>query len=133
MSYQVKIYSNDAFYETFCEWLNTHRMPVIKKTLLPRKVFVCYNSKEEACYASWFYETDSNLAWIGYTVSNKKVKYENKKESLKHLIKHIVTYSKELGFEMLFTTSSEESIMKTLNENQFSKGDINVTHFFKNL
>lgn len=132
MSFQVKKHSKDDFYETFCNWLNSQSFPLINKEVLPEIVFVCSND-DVPCYCVWVYFTNSKLAWIAFPASNKNVNYKKKQGGLTFLINYVCDYLKRKKTLTVFTTSGTESVIKSLEENNFEIGDSKISHFIKKL
>lgn len=132
MLFSVKKYSKEEFYEIFSKWLETQNFPSINKEVLPNNCFVCY-ADEIPCYCVWVYFTDSKLAWIAFPASNKNVNYNNKIGGLDFLINYVCNYLKNKKMLTVFTTSSTDSVTRSLEKNNFEIGDSNVSHFFRKL
>ncbi len=132
MSFVVKKHSKEEFYKIFSKWLETQNFPSINKEVLPNNCFVCFVD-EIPCYCIWVYYTDSKLAWIAFPASNKNVNYNKKKGGLEFLINYVCDYLKNKKVLTVFTTSSTDSVTKSLEKNYFEIGDSNVSHFFRKL
>lgn len=127
-----KVLTKD-FYPTMVEWWKGNDFKIVSPSLLPEFTFVSYNTKGTATYSMCFYNTDSNLAWIGWQLKNPTVKKEDKVDNLKQLFKHMETYAKSLGYHILFTTSNTKPVEDVMLNLQYNVGDVNVKHYLKQL
>lgn len=123
--------NTSEFYPTMCEWWGQHGFPEVPITMLPKEVFVCYNSDGEPIYCVNVYYTDSLLCWLGWQISNKKVK--NRDGGLDFLIKEVTNYLSILGFKHIFTTSKTKPVEDSLEKSGYAIGDTGVNHYVKNL
>jgi len=130
MEFTVKKQATDSFYETFKGWLSEHKFPEISRLILPENVFVCY-SDGEPVYSTFFYFTDSKLAWVGFPASNKNIPYKNREKGLEFLMEYIVKYAKRKKMAMIITTSGTEAVIKACNGAGFLLGDENVNHYLR--
>lgn len=130
MGFEIKKHQKLEFYETFVKWCNQHKFPRISEEVLPENVFVCYNEDEIPVYCVWFYYTDSKLAWLAFPVSNNKIDYKKRKFGFDFLMIQIANYAKKKNIKMLFTTSSTESVVNSLDKAGFVQGDLNVNQYF---
>jgi hypothetical protein len=127
-----KVLTKD-FYPTMVEWWKGNNFTVVSPSILPEFTFVIYNSNGDPTYSMCFYNTDSNLAWVGWQLKNPKIRKEDRGDNLKSLFEHIEKYAKGLGYHILFTTSNTkpvENIMVNLN---YKVGDVGVNHYIKQL
>lgn len=125
-----KIKTKD-FYETMVDWCKGNNFAIISPSILPEYTFVVYNSSNIPTYSVCFYNTDSNLAWIGWELKNPTVKKQDKQNNLVSLFNHIEQYAKSQGYQLLFTTSSTKPIVDTLLGLGYKEGDVNVNHYLK--
>lgn len=133
MIFKVKKHNTDDVYEMMCEFWDLHKFPKISRKILPKNTFVVYVNDVPA-YTTSFYFTDSeSLAWLGWQISNPKLKYKDKKGALTHLMNYICEYAKSNNIKMILTTSSTESAITSLKESGFQEGDMNVNHYIKTL
>jgi len=121
------------FYPTMVNWWKGNNFNVVSPSMLPEFTFVVYNDSDVPTYSMCFYNTDSNLAWIGWQLKNPKVDKKDKVFNLIHLFKHIEEYAKDLGYEILFTTSNTKPIEDIMGNLNYSIGDIDVKHYLKQL
>lgn len=127
---EVKIVKTKDFYDTMCEWWDAHNFPRVSPSMLPEKTFVCY-LKDTPIYSTCFYNTDSNLCWLGWQITNPKVKKEDKKGGLELLFSEIEKYARYVEYHIIFTTSNTSSVERALVNRKFTVGDTDVNHYIK--
>lgn len=126
------IFRTEDFYNTMVEWWKGHNFTPVPPSMLPEYTFVVYN-EDVPVYSMCFYNTDSNLAWLGWQIRNPKVTKDESKGKLQELFKDIEEYSKSLNYQVLFTTSNTPSVERTMINSGFKRGDLNVNHYIKNI
>ena len=129
MAFKVKKYPKNEFYETYIKWCDDHKFPRISDLWLPEFCFVCYD-EETPIYVSWFWFTNSKIAWQGFMASNKKYSHKKKVGGMDFLFTHIENYAKRKNIVTVFTTSSTDSIEKGLVRSGYIVGDT-ANHYFK--
>ena len=125
----IRVETGD-FYKTMEQWWDGHNFPHVSVDILPKYTFVCYNDKIPI-YSCCFYNTDSDLAWVAWQISNPKVPYHMKSGGLEILFEEMEKYAKHLKYKMLFTTSHTPQVVDALLSQEFAKGDENVDHYIK--
>lgn len=130
---KVKLINTEEVYDMINGWLNGHKLPSLPKTILPKSTFVCYNDKDTPVYSMCFYNTDSDLCWIGFQVSNPEVSKEKTKGGFDLLFKSAEEYARHLGYKLMLTTSSTPSVIGALSNNGFVEGDTGVNQYLKEL
>lgn len=126
------IFRTEDFYNTMVDWWKAHSFTPVSPSMLPEHTFVIYDG-DIPTHSMCFYNTDSNLAWVGWQLRNPNTTKEQSKGKLKQLFAEIEEYSKSLGYHVLFTTSNTPSVEKVMIDNDFIKGDIGVNHYIKTL
>lgn len=81
--------------------------------------------------AGYLYETNSNMAWCEYIVSNKEYNDSDRKEAILLLIKAISTSAKEKGFKFVFTTLSNQPLISKYKQCGFIESDSGCTNMVK--
>lgn len=127
---EVKLVSTKEFYPTMEKWWDGHNMPHVSPSILPNNTFIVYNNSKPI-YSMCFYNTDSNLAWVGWQLSNPEVNKEDKKGCFSFLFTEVEKYARMVGYQVIFTTSNTPSVVKILNEREFIVGDNSVKHYTK--
>lgn len=120
----------EEFYSEFCKFCDQHKFPRIHSEVLPELCFVCYLDNTPV-YCVWLYRTDSKLAWLSFPISNKNIVFNQRKGGLEFLFNYVESYCKRKGVKILFTTSSTESIIESLEKQGWEIGDKNVNHYSK--
>lgn len=130
---KVKLTKTKDSYNMMKSWWEGHGFPTVSPSILPESTFVCYNEEDIAVYSMCFYNTDSDLAWIGWQVSNPNIDKEQTKGCFDYLFKAIEQYARHLEYKVILTTSATDSVVSTLLNNGYNKGDEQVNHFIKKL
>lgn len=126
---KIKLIKTEDFYETMKEWWDKHDFTHVSPSMLPENTFVVYNNKGVPTHSICFYNTDSELCWLGFPISNKEV--EEKQDCFYFLMKGVEKYAKKLGYRLLFTTSENPAVQHILTKSNYVIGDINVNHYIK--
>lgn len=128
---KIEIKKTEDFYPTMVDWWKGNNFEIVSPSLLPNNTFVAYNSENIPVYSMCFYNTDSNLAWIGWQLKNPNTTKEQRGDSLTRLFEHIQIYAKDLGYQVLFTTSDTKPIVNIINRLGYKVGDEKVNHYLK--
>lgn len=128
---EVRLLKTKGFYPTMKKWWDGHGFPCVDIYLLPEYTFVCFIRHSVPIYSMCFYNTDSNIAWVGWQISNPDIDMELKKGGLKLLFEEVEKYAIYNNYKALFTTSKHLSVEKTLKDVGYSLGDNNVNHYLK--
>lgn len=131
----------ELFYKTMVEWCKGHNFDVISPSILPKYTFVIEDVREikentwehTPLYSICFYNTDSNLAWVGWELSNPTVSRELKKGALKELFLEIERYAKNLNYQLIFTTSNTKPVEDVMLSLNYNLGDEGVNHYIKSI
>lgn len=97
---------------------------------MPENFFVCY-ADETPIYALPFWHTDSKICVIAFIASNKNANYKLKKDGLDYLIKQVIGYAKRKKYLSIFSSTTNETIIKSFENNGFVKGDSDSSQHFK--
>lgn len=125
---EVKMVKTEAFYDTMKHWWDGQKFEHVSPSMLPENTFVCLKDGVPI-YSVCFYNTDSNLCWIGWEIGNPDV--EDKSGGLKFLLEEVEKYARYVGYHIIFTTSKHPAVSSKLLERKFVVGDENVNHFLK--
>lgn len=128
---KIEIKKTEDFYPTMVKWWKGNNFKVVNPALLPNNTFVAYNSEDIPVYSMCFYNTDSNLAWIGWQLKNPETTSEQRSDILTKLFEHVQSYAKGLGYQILFTTSNTKPVENIMNRLGYKIGDDNVKHYLK--
>jgi hypothetical protein len=130
---EIKLIKTETFYNTMQYWWDGHKFGHVSPNMLPMSTFVCFNDEGTPVYSMCFYNTDSNLCWVGWQLSNPYVDKEKRKGCFKYLLEEVEKYSKEVGYAVMFTTSNTPPVEKGLLEEGYILGDQKVNHYIKNI
>jgi len=128
---EVKRIRTEDFYDTMKQWWDGNNEAHVSPSMLPEFTFVCFNDKGTPTYSMCFYNTDSNLCWLGWQLVNPTVSKEDKKGCFSFLFEEVEKYSRRVGYQVMFTTSKTPAVVGTLNKRKFVVGDENVNHYIK--
>jgi hypothetical protein len=88
------------------------------------------SDKEKNICNAWLYETNSNILLLEWFVVNKQANKQERKECFNHLVDFASKYAKLKGFNVLFSSVKNESLIKKLVDsgyNNTEKGMVNLT------
>jgi hypothetical protein len=117
-------------YPTLAKWWKDNRFPVIPQSSLPNygtNGLMIYKDGVELCAGFW-YDTNSDLAWIEFIVANFEVKdRELRKKSQNFLIENLKSWIKQNNKRGIFTSVKKESLIERLKECDFLESSTNTT------
>lgn len=128
---KVNIIKTEDFYPTMKRWWDGQKEPHVSPSMLPEYTLVVSNSKGEQTHSMCFYNTDSNLCWLGWQLANPDVKKEDKEGCFTYLFEEAEKYARYNGYHIMFTTSKTPAVVGTLEKRKFITGDTNVNHYIK--
>lgn len=111
-------------YENMLPWFQWWRFPSPLKEMLPDNGLgglMVYNDDIDIC-GGFLYETNSDIAWIEYIVSNPEYKSKDRSYAIKYLIHSLQMLAASRGYKILFTSVKNESLIKHLEEEGFVVG-----------
>lgn len=125
---------NDSDYDnTLSEWWKQWGWDPPMRESLPNNAtggFIIEDDGVGIC-AGFLYETNSNMAWCEYIISNKKYSGNNRKDAILLLIKAISTSAKEKGFKFVFTTLNNQPLISKYKQCGFIESDSGCTNMIK--
>lgn len=127
----VQIGNTRDYYDMLSQWWKGHKFPIVASDMLPEKIMLTRNNDNVLTHAMFVYETNSDLCWLAFPVSNPSLTRPQKKGCLEAMMKASIEYCKQLGFKYVFTTSPVEAIQTKLTSVGFQLGDENVNHYLK--
>lgn len=111
-------------------WWEDWKTAVIPEMLLPQGYIVEDSGGNKICATYLYEEKNLGCSWMAWTVSNRSVSKEKRREGLDVLIKGIKKETMKINKSIVFTTSNLPSMSERLEDNDFMKGDQNVDHYF---
>jgi len=103
-------------YDKFVGWWKWNRFPVPPKQMLPDNglggLKITGEDGIDIC-AGFLYETNSKIAWLEFVVSNPGIKDKKiRHESQIMLIANLTVLAEEKGFEAVFSSVKNPSLIK---------------------
>ena len=132
MELVVRKQSKLEFLPTYTKWLEKHQFPTNCTSIMPENFFVCY-ADETPIYALPFWHTDSKICVIAFIASNKNANHRLKKCGLDYLIQQVIGYAKRKKYLSIFSSTTNETIIKAFYANGFVNGDKEGFQFFKTI
>jgi hypothetical protein len=125
---------NYSDYDNFlCGWWEDWGWNAPTRESLPENGsggFVVEVDETPVC-AGFLYETNSNMAWCEYIISNKKYTKENRSEAIIMLINFIALSAKDRGFKFVFTGTNNNPLKNKYTQCGFIETDKGITHMLK--
>lgn len=140
--FKFRIENREAYYTTLCDWWRQWGFPILSKSTVPNRIFVCYIEKRDSAsaptrvldlYAVPIYATDSSMVWLGFPTSNKSASIEDKKGALTYIMDVISTCLKYEGIETIITTSKTPKLMEAFKEEGYQESDQGTNYYTKKL
>jgi len=115
-----------SLYENMCKG---HNFPPLPKESVDE--LFCYLVNGVPMYTCLLWNTYSNMCLLGFPVSNLEVPTEKREGMLSSFLSGIEDWCKDEGYNLIWTTSSTERVIKSLEELGYQKGDQNVQTYIK--
>lgn len=123
-------YNVSDHYPVAVRWWKEHGLGEMTPVELLPTLGVVITFNEVPMSMVWIYRTvDCNVCWIAWPISDRYADKELRRESVDHLIRTAKEMSKQLGFEMLMTTSGHKSLQARLLKAGFHLGDENINSY----
>lgn len=81
--------------------------------------------------AVFLYETNSEIAWVAWPVTNPNASSEERNTALELLFAKMEEVAKEKGYKFVLTTTKNAKVSKRLVNNKWVVGDTEVTQYIK--
>jgi hypothetical protein len=125
-------------YETLKGWWGFWRFPAPSIPSLPQYEDDSFNGliaskdgKDIAC--GFLYETNSNICWVEYIVTNPDTTSEEREEGILSVLEGLSLSAKDLGYSILFSTLKNENLINKYKKNGFIEGTKGTTELIKKL
>lgn len=125
-------YNFKEHYSLISQWWVQHNWPTIPADHLPKTGFIIYD-KTEPIIAGFVYKTDSAFGLFEFIVANPNIKGLRRDLGFSLLTSVVVDYSKEMGIKSLFSSVSNQSLIKKMLSAGFIETDKNMTNFIKRI
>ena len=110
-------------------WWLAHKWPVIPLPSLPKNGLIVVGDDGREVCAGFIYQTDSDIAWLEFIVSNPECSMRVRAKSLDTLIAGLKARAQELGHRCFFTSLSSKGLMKLYEKHGFQRTDTKMTNF----
>lgn len=77
--------------------------------------------------ASWLYLTDSNMSFLGWTVSRPDAPVRDVHRGIKQVYEELAELAKENGTKVIMSLTPNKGLIKILKSIGFMEGDLNAT------
>lgn len=136
MTLKARMLKHDD-YDTLVKWWGYWRFPVPAREFLPEDGTFGVILEDESglgyC-AGFLYETNSDVAWMEYIVSNPEIKVKGlRKLMLELLIAELINLADDGGFQWIFTSLKHPSLMERYESQGFIKGSTGTTEMIKKI
>ena len=124
-----EIIPKGKYYEEISNWWKSLNFPIIPLASLPDSGIMISDKEKNICNA-WLYETNSNILLLEWFVVNKQASKKERKECFTHLVDFASKYAKLKGFNVLFSSVKNESLIRKLIDSGYGnteKGMVNLT------
>jgi hypothetical protein len=108
-------------------WWKDNRFPAPLKEMLPENgtggIMVSSNGID-VC-SGFIYMTNSKCAWLEFIVANFEYRESDRADAIRFLIHALVEIARESGFQYIYTTVKNNSLIEKYQDCGFMKGDSN--------
>lgn len=115
------------------EWGEQRGFPIPPKTFLPQTTVVAYDELGEPVYSVCLYKTDSDVAWIGWQLSNPIKDKEVRQKSFLIILEHIERFLEMQDYKHIITTTGTPPVEVGLSASGYMKADTNINQYIKNI
>lgn len=124
-------------YEKFVEWGKFFKFPYPPKNMLPLNALggLKITNKEglDVC-AGYLYETNSDIAWLEWIISNPNIKdKKQRKEALTELIYYLTLHAEQKGYKAVFSSIKHKGLIEKYKQNGYSESKISSKEMIINL
>lgn len=130
MEFEFKAVTEEIYNDTLVKWWGDWNWTAPPFDILPDTGFIISKGDADIC-AGFIYFTNSKIAWLEYIVSNKKYVDKDRKDALLLLINTLSLFAKDNGFNYIYASLKNESLINKYAKCGFIKGDTNCTEMIK--
>jgi hypothetical protein len=113
-------------------WCRGWGIPPTHPGAIPRNTWIVSHKASAICLAM-LYETDSNIAYLGFTLSDPALTSEGRADALSFLYDIIEKRAKSLGYKMIIAPIGHPSVINILQSKDYQATDRNVVTLLKKL
>ena len=123
----LRSYSPQDYEEVSGWWRARDQKPVPRWALPPTGLIA------PGLAAAFLYNTDSALAWLGWSTTNPSADKTERRKALDEIIEALVLQAAERGYKVVFTTTDHPRLAEAYRAAGFGEGDVGVTQYMKGL
>jgi hypothetical protein len=128
-------YLQDEDYEKLTKWWDGSGFPAPPKNMLPENGtggIMIQKSDRDIC-AGFVYFTNSKIAWIEFIVADPTYRESDRSEAIMLLINTLKILAKDTGYNAIFTSVKNSSLISKYEACGFIKGDSNSQEMILNV
>lgn len=130
---RVDIFNTEKHYETACSWWKAYNWPCPPIHALSDTGVIVVDSDNQYITAAWIYETNSSIVLLEFIVANPEIKGEKRDQAFNMMMDSLEGYTKSRNFTSIFSSVSNNSLIKRLEKRDFQKTNENMTNFIRSL
>lgn len=124
---QIQAYS-PLDLEQINHWLELREWPQFEAHVLPKTGFII---KDTA--VGFLYKTDSSFCLMEWLVTNPLKSSEERDKALNQVIEALVQNAKDSGFKLIFSSLSDQGLVKRYTNSGFIVTDNNMTNLIRGI
>ena len=113
-----------------CKWWNDWKWTPPAKESLPLTGIIVSKDGVDIC-AGFVYFTNSKMVWVEYIISNINYREKDRKEIIEYTINGLCAIAFNQGFKYIYTSLTNESLMKRYSNCGFIKGSSGCQEMIK--
>lgn len=130
---KIKRIDLNTQYDLICSWYDKRNCPAIPKVALSEYGYMVSN-EDVGVAAAWLFPTiGSKNCWFGFFISNSDIENELRNKAMDYLIIGCEKIAHDLGYEVMMTVSSHESIQSRLEKHSFTLAVTNSNEYVKGI
>ncbi len=119
----------DKFYPIYVEMCKAHDFGIMPIKSIDEAYGIFEDDK--LLYSIFVYPTFSDMALLGFPVSNKAIDSKYREGALDQMFNDLSDIFADRGYRILWTTSATERVIDSLKSTKFQLGDKNVDTYIK--
>lgn len=126
----TRIVTEDDYNNILCGWWKDWRWTPPPFDFLPKTGIIVSKDGIDVC-AGFIYFTNSKVAWLEFIVSNFNYKEKDRGEIINFTINILSELAKDNGFDYLYASLKNKSLIERYKQNGFEQGDSNCQEMIK--
>lgn len=129
---KTRIVKEDDYNNILCGWWKDWRWTPPPFDFLPKTGVIVSKDGVDVC-AGFIYFTNSKVAWLEFIVSNFNYREKDRGEIINFTINILSELAKDNGFNYLYASLKNKSLIERYKENGFEQGDSNCQEMIRNI